>query len=119
MGDETAPALQPELQDPTAAELNAAAGAEFPGSEADEAGRAEDTGTVAAGEAPQADAAASMADEADSKQVLPLAPAVDEAEMPPEQPSDDILLSDPQPAASESGATGLEMQGVESAGPGS
>jgi hypothetical protein len=112
-GDEAAPPLRPELQEPAAAELDAAAGAGAPGPESDEAGRTEHTGHVAAGEAQQADAAAPMADEADSMQELLLAPAVGEADMPPERPSDDTLLSDAQPAATESGATGLEMQGDE------
>ena len=114
-GDEAAPALRPELQEPAAAELDDAAGAGIPGPESDEAGRTE----------------------ADSQQELPPTAAVGEADMPPEDTqqappvqtgtastpaepvgeaapgplSDGILLSDAQPAATESGATELEMQG--------
>jgi hypothetical protein len=116
-GDEAAPALPPELQELTAAESKAAAGAGIPSPESDEAGRTE----------------------ADSQQELPPTAAAGEADMPPKdtqqappvQPgtasilaepvveaapgplSDGILLSDAQPAATESGATGLEMQGDE------
>lgn len=137
-GDEAAPALQSEPQEPTAAELDAAAGAGIPGPESAEEVGPEDSATVATGKPQHADPAADAADEGDSRQELPLAPGIGEPAMPPARDirqappvepdtasmsaepeaeaapaplSDSVSLSDPQPAATVPGATGLEMQG--------